>query len=270
MAKGRVTNEDLKSKRLGEERYNNNGELMKIVEYNKHTDIVVEFQDEYKYKIRTVYGNFKSGSIKNPFAKSVCGVGITGDKYPTRINGVKEKEYDTWVKMLRRCFENNNEKHPTYKDATCCEEWLYYPNFYEWLHSQENFDKWYNGCRWCIDKDIIKKGNKTYSPDTCCLVPSNVNVLFIKSNTLRGDLPIGVSVHPLHKDKYYVQLSVSKNGKRKNIFAGLHKDINEAFNAYKTEKEKYIKQVAENEYVKGNITKVCYDAMMTYQVEITD
>lgn len=263
--------DDLKNERLGEEKYNNNGELMKIVEYNKSRDIVVEFQDKYKYKTHTKYQCFINGSIKNPFAKSVYGVGITGNKYPTRINGVHTKEYEAWKRMLERCFDEKFKKDkPTYKDVSVCNEWLYYPNFYDWLHSQDNFDKWYNGNRWCIDKDILIKGNKIYFPDTCCLVPNHVNLLFIKSNALRGDLPIGISRHPSHKGKYYVQLSVSKDGKRKNMFGGLHNSIDEAFAVYKIEKESHIKQVAKEEYAEGNITKACYDAMIDYEVEITD
>ena len=35
-------------------------------------------------------------------------------------------------------------------------------------------------------------------------------------------------------------------------------------------KENLIKQIAQIEFDKGNITKVCYDAMMKYEVEITD
>ena len=44
----------------------------------------------------------------------------------------------------------------------------------------------------------------------------------------------------------------------------------EAFFAYKTYKEKLIKQIAQIEFDKDNITKTCYDAMMKYKVEITD
>lgn len=39
---------------------------------------------------------------------------------------------------------------------------------------------------------------------------------------------------------------------------------------YKKHKEEIIKQVAEIGYKSGNITKQCYDAMMAYEVEITD
>lgn len=36
------------------------------------------------------------------------------------------------------------------------------------------------------------------------------------------------------------------------------------------EKEKYIKDVAQEYYDKGDITKRVYDALMKYEVEITD
>lgn len=36
-----------KSNRLGEERFNNQGCLMKVVEYIDSTHVVIEFQDKY-------------------------------------------------------------------------------------------------------------------------------------------------------------------------------------------------------------------------------
>ena len=45
---------------LYEEKLNNQGCLMKIVEYNNSSNIIIEFQDEYKYRVKTIYGNFKS------------------------------------------------------------------------------------------------------------------------------------------------------------------------------------------------------------------
>ena len=43
----------LKEERLGVTGYNKQGDLMKVVEYNRNNDIVVEFQDEYKETIHT-------------------------------------------------------------------------------------------------------------------------------------------------------------------------------------------------------------------------
>ena len=47
--------------RIGEEKYNNQGCLMKIIECLDNRNIVVEFQDEYKFRVHTIYGNFKKG-----------------------------------------------------------------------------------------------------------------------------------------------------------------------------------------------------------------
>jgi hypothetical protein len=252
--------------RLGEERISNQGCLMKIVEYNKANDIVVEFQDEYRAKVRTRYEHFMDGSIKNPYCPSVLGVGMIGEKYPSKINNKKTKEYQTWHGMLVRCFDEKfKEKCPSYKDVTCCKEWLLFENFYEWLHSQENFEKWLNGEKWNVDKDILVKGNRIYMSERCCLVPCNVNNLFVKKNKNRGNLPIGVTKR---NNRFFAQCSNFSGEGHEGL--GYHIDSIDAFMTYKNRKEEIIKQVAQEEYEKGNITKNCYEAMMRYEVEIDD
>lgn len=239
---------------------------MKIIEYSNYMDIVIEFQDKYKARIKTQYSHFLSGEIKNPYYKSVFGIGMIGNKYPKSIDGKITKEYNTWNGMLRRCFDAKcKNNHPTYQNAICCDEWLLYENFYEWLHKQENFEKWISLDKGGIDKDIIVKGNKVYSPNTCCLVPISVNNLFIKSDASRNKLPIGVS------KRENVFLSRCNNPiTNQRDYLGTYKTSEEAFLVYKQHKENLIKQVAEIEYNKGNIIKQCYDAMMNYKVEITD
>lgn len=257
----------LRNERLGLEKLNNQGCLMKIIEYNGANDIVVEFQDEYKYKKCTRWEVFQNGEVKNDYFPQLYEVGIVGNKYSSKINNKTIKEYYTWHAMLSRCYNKKvKEKQPTYKDVTCCEEWLLYENFYEWLHSQENFDKWYNLERSALDKDIILKGNKVYSPENCCLVPYNINALFTKRQINRGDSPIGVMYHK--RDKIY-EVNCN-NGIGEQIYLGRYKTQEEAFYVYKEYKENLIKQLAQEEYDKGNITKKCYEAMMNYIVEITD
>jgi len=196
----------------------------------------------------------------------VDGIGITGTKYPSKVNGKTTKEYDTWRHMLKRCYnEKHKEKQPTYKDVACCQEWLYYPNFYEWIHSQENFDKWYGEDRSAIDKDILVKCNKLYSPDTCCLVPQNVNSLFTKRSRNRGELPIGVSKHG---NGFRAECKNPFTNKQEKL--GTYPSLEQAFQIYKSYKENLIKQVAQTEFSNGNIIEKCYNAMMNYIVEITD
>ena len=53
----------LRTNRLGEENYNKYGTLMKIIEYNRSDNIVVEFQDEYKKGGQSQY--YPHASIDN-------------------------------------------------------------------------------------------------------------------------------------------------------------------------------------------------------------
>lgn len=265
--KGTVKNPN--NSRLYLTNYNTQGCLMKVVVYNSSDDIIVEFQDKYKAHVHTAWKHFNNGGVKNPYYPSVCGVGILGNKYPACYfdeKGKKKntKEYQTWCCMLHRCFDKKEkDRYPTYQDVVCCEEWLLFENFYEWLHSQENFDKWVNLYMSALDKDILIKGNKIYSPNACCLVPVNINTLFVKSDAIRGNYPIGVVSH---NNKCRAQLLMG------NIYLNFpsRENYQEAFIDYKNAKEKWIKQVAQEEYEKGTITKRCYDAMMNYEVEITD
>lgn len=255
-----------KQNKLHEENYNKQGCLMKIVECGDKTNIVVEFQDEYNARVDTQYQNFKNGLVKNPYYPTVCGVGIIGVKYPVSDNCKNTKEYDMWHSMLQRCFDSTyKEKRPAYKSVTCCDEWMLFENYYEWLHSQENFEQWYNGKRWAVDKDILVKGNKTYSPETCCLIPQNVNCLFLKRESERGKYPIGVR----YTDNGFIATCRNPFLDRA-VELGYYSTPERAFNAYKVYKEDIIKQVAEIEYSNGNITKRCYEAMICYEVEITD
>lgn len=259
----------LKSERVGDEKYNNQGCLMKIVQYNRASDIVVEFQDEYKAKIHAQYGTYKLGNIKNPYAKTIYGKGMMGEKYPSQINYKRTREFAAWRNILKRSFDKKfKNEHPTYENVTCCDEWLLFDNFYEWLHEQPNFSMWHDNSNWSVDKDILIKKNKIYSSQTCCLVPQNVNVLFTKRTLDRGECPIGVS-KDRRTGKYIAQCENPLLSHRMP-YLGTYNTPTDAFNAYKKYKENVIKQVANIEFDSGNITEACYNAMMNYKVEITD
>ena len=130
-----------KINRTGETNISNEGCIMKIVEYNNANNIIVEFQDEYKYRLHTYYQTFKKGQCKNPFYPSVYGYGYLGIDKEGDVPKTHESkdgkyvntwEYRKWQGMLQRCFDNKyKEKYPTYKDVTCCDRWLCFANFLE-------------------------------------------------------------------------------------------------------------------------------------------
>ena len=165
-----------------------------------------------------------------------------------------------WRSMLNRCYyEPSLNRRPTYKSCSVCKEWLIYSNFKQWLENPEN------GYRddYHLDKDILVKGNKVYSPQTCCFVPQEINSVFNKRQSKRNELPIGVSIS---KGRYIS--TITKNGKQMRL-GGFNNPI-DAFYAYKAAKEQYIKELAEKYFQEGKITEKVYHALMEYKVEITD
>lgn len=253
--------------RIGLESYNTQGYLMRIIDYKNSKDMTIEFICDYPCILEHIpFKHFYDGNIKNPSAPSVFEKGIC-DIYNANMD-----IYKTWNHMLERCFSDSfKQRNPIYKDVICCKEWLSLSNFNQWVLSQENYKNYgKNHIRWALDKDILCKGNKLYSPETCCLVPINVNSLFTKANSLRGKYPIGVSKDERYKNPYAFRAMVRNPFINKDEIIGYYDDPLKAFNAYKKRKEEIIKQVAEEEYKLGNIAKQCYDAMLKYEVEITD
>ena len=257
-----------REERIGQQRTNSKNECATCIEYINSDNIIIMFDNDKT--IHTTWYNFEKGSFRNPLTKNSFNA-IVGEKYKVSVQGKTLYEYREWKNMLvRTMYEDYKIKYQSYETATCCEKWLNYENFYEWIHSRENFSNLCdNQIKWCLDKDILNKGNKHYSPENCELVPSKVNSLFIKANAKRGDLPIGVSLKKGTKTPRYVATCRDPYLlKQKHL--GYYSTPEEAFKAYKSYKEKLIKQVAEEEYAAGNITQRCYEAMMKYQVEITD
>lgn len=176
------------------------------------------------------------------------------------LTGVRgTKPYSTWKNMLRRCYSHYDYNQASYEGCTVTHEWLLYSTFKKWF--DENYVEGY-----ALDKDIIKKNNLLYSPETCCFVPQEINNLFIKRKRDRGALPIGIVLIPRNRYKKY-QVQVSG---RKPYSVGYFYTIEEAFKAYKREKEKIIKERATQYFQEGKITQRVYQALMEYQVEITD
>lgn len=169
--------------------------------------------------------------------------------------------FKVWSAILARCYNKRTiEAHPTYEGCYINESWKTFDNFYKWY--KENYRE---GCH--LDKDIIKKGNKEYGPDYCCFVPQYINSLLNKRRAKRGNLPIGVALNTGPGVKKYVA-NIRKYGRLKKI--GRYNTPEEAFVAYKREKEKYLKEIAGIAYVNNEIDERTYDALLSYNVEISD
>ena len=254
-----------KEERLGEIKRNKESlgrYEMKIIEYKSYSDITIEFQDKQKAVVHTAYNNFQKGNVKNPYHPSVYGIGYIGQgKYKVAKNDKITKPYQTWKGMLERCYDEKRlKKQPTYTECIVCEEWLCFQNFAEWYC--KNYYEC-NGETMHLDKDILYKGNKIYSPETCMIVPERINEMFVKSDAIRGSLPIGCNKKG---NKICVRCQILNKRKHLGYFP-LNRPF-QAFTIYKEFKENYIKQVAD-EY-KDLIPQKLYDAMYEYKIEIND
>lgn len=163
-----------KQERIGQTFTNKYGSKYVIIEYNNALDVVVEFQDDYKVKVHTNYKSCLTGSVRNPYDKTVCGVAYLGQGYhSTQDCGKDSRSYKLWKAMIERCYSG---KSPTYNDCTVCDRWLCYSNFLQDLPLIENYDYWYNNPnkRIALDKDL-KGSSKLYSLETCCFVNQSTN-----------------------------------------------------------------------------------------------
>lgn len=188
-----------------------------------------------------------------------CGLNFLKKKvYGVGVNDVFEsknlKSYQVWVGMLERCYNDKTRNiYMSYSDCEVCESWLYFSNFKEWFdrHYVEGF---------ALDKDILVKGNRIYSPDKCCFVPQEINNVVQRRKHSRGSTLIGV-----YKSgkKYSAHI-----GGKYRVYIGTFDSQLEAFKEYKCVKEGIIKKLADK--YKKQLEPRVYEALYNYKVEITD
>lgn len=191
------------------------------------------------------------------YTPTVRGVGFLGvGNHKTRVDGKRPPAYHTWGNMLERCYNPVcHAKHPTYVGCTVHEDWHNYQVFAEWYHAQAI------GEGWELDKDLIVKGNKVYSAETCTFVPHEINTLLINCKAGRGDLPQGVS-----RDRGRYRACIRVQGRRQYI--GNFSTPEAAFEAYKGVKEAHVRDMAR--FWKPELPERVYAALMAYTVTIDD
>ena len=128
--------------------------------------------------------------IRKPTNTLVKGMGINDSPFIIQPTIAKKQiihpAYVSWANMLKRCYSSNKQSMTVYRDVTCCAEWLLFTNFAKWF--KNNYVSGYH-----LDKDLLIKGNRMYSPNTCIFLPQDINNFLILSNNSMGLLPIGVS-----------------------------------------------------------------------------
>ena len=143
--------------RLGERHLTNEGYWVIIVEYVSNRSCTIKFEDGGYIMKNLGYNRVKKGNIRNPFHKSIFGVGYNGvGKYIISINGKRTKAAQTWKGILERCYsDEKQEKYPSYKNVDVFKEWHNYQNFAKWF--EENYIEDFH-----LDKDTNFLGPSIY------------------------------------------------------------------------------------------------------------
>ena len=145
--------------------------------------------------------------------KLVHGWGVNDS--PTKVywfneDGLKQTcpYYQRWVGMVRRVHsEKYLKSKPSYEGATICDEWKYFTNFKKWMQGKN-----WNGFH--LDKEILGKFSKHYSPENCAFISQALNTFTTSSLAKRGELPIGVFNM---KGRYGAYCDNPFLGKRQNL-----------------------------------------------------
>lgn len=181
--------------------------MLEIIKDDGWKDVTVRFLDTGTIK-KARRSDILNGFVKDLNRPSVFGVGFIGEGEFGSKTGIKKSiEYKVWQGMLRRCYDSKfKARRPTYENCECQDEWKCLQNFSVWCTEQHGF----NLEGWDLDKDLLIKGNKLYSENTCVFIPNEINLALTKNNINRGELPIGV--RPTESGKRFTSY-LHKDGK---------------------------------------------------------
>jgi len=242
--------------RTGQKYITTENYIATVIKYINKNNCTIQLNDWnntilYSRTIREL----KTGKIKNPYHRSVYSIGYLGE-------GIRDKAMELkWRSMFVRSYsESYHENQPSYKDCSVDPRWHCFQDFAKWYI--EKFKSHMNST-WELDKDLLLKGNRNYSSETCCFLPKAINNVLMVKSSCRGKYPIGVVYH--NKNKCFM---AQLHKKSKNKSFSPYKTPEEAFYKYKIEKERYIKEIADE--WKELIDYEAYQALIKYQVEITD
>ena len=245
----RITTEQFVAK--AREIHGDKYDYSKVMYVNAKTKVCVTCKEHGDFWIRPY--DLTRGKGCHTCYHTVYGVGISDLPHTHGTDA-----YNRWHGMLKRCYysKERTKRRQSYADCVVCSEWLRFSVFKQWYDAN-----YIEGC--ALDKDILVKGNRVYSPETCCFVPQEINGLVIQNKSRRNSYPIGVfPIKYSNRTKYRASMN--------DVYIGTYDTPEEAFQAYKSTKEQYVKERATQYFQEGKITHRVYQALMEYQVEITD
>lgn len=220
---------------VGQVRNTNEGGSFTVVEVVSAKEIYIVHNDEHKHKAKVSADQVRNGIIRNPYFPTLYGVGYMGvGKHKSKIKGVNVPHYSVWTGAIIRCYcPTRQAKRPSYIGCSISKNWLCYQNFAEWYTTHESYGLGYE-----LDKDLLVKGNRVYSAETCTMIPREINLAIRTDRIKVSDLPVGV----LKTKSGSYTAGTRIKGKDSHI--GTFKTLEEASAAYVIAKEAHVKELA--------------------------
>ena len=184
-------------------------------------------------------------------SKLICGIGINDLDHPTFVQGRMDPYYKRWSCMLSRASEKRWASQPAYIGTTVCDDWLHLSKFKEWVQSQEQQFGGDNIADRELDKDLLFKANKVYSPDTCCFILKSTNLFLTNGTMSKKTNPLGVSWST--KTRKFIS-SIRIHGKQE--YLGQFDVAWEAHLAWLTKKRELAVEVSQRECDKRAVVAV--------------
>lgn len=240
---------------VGQVRNTNEGGSFTVIEFHSATNVIIRHNDEHGHIAKVSSCQVRNGNIRNPFYPTLYGVAYMGvGKHKAKIKGKSVQHYSIWTGAVMRCYcPVRLAKRPSYNGCTLSKEFLCYQNFAEWYTTHESYGLGYE-----LDKDLLVKGNKVYSAETCTLIPREINLAIRTDRKKNSDLPVGVLENKI--GGYIAGVRI----KSKDCHLGTFNTVEEASAAYVKAKEAYVKEVALE--WKDKVEPKAFEALMNWTV----
>lgn len=222
-----------------------------IISYENSKNVVIEFDDGTI--VQTQASGVLSGSVKNPNLPTVFGIGFIGQGDAScGENGRISKCYNVWSAMLSRCYNTKRDGLQSYYGCRVSDPW----------HNYQNFSSWFKGNYvegWELDKDLLVRNNKVYSPEACCFLPKELNNIFRKKRQTSKQIKLPRGVQKLPSGKY--EAASSFNGERK--YLGSYSLVEDAWSVVKAFVEDKV-LILSDKY-KSQLNPTVYSALIGYE-----
>jgi hypothetical protein len=188
-----------------------NGEKLLVIHCENAKTVIVKFCDDKTYPFIAHIGNLRKGKYKNPYTRSIHGVGYIGcgDFSSTK----DAKAYKSWIGMIRRVFDDYEQaRRPSTTDLSMEFSWECFQSFAYWATQQ----KGYNIEGFELDKDLLEQGNNVYGPQYCCFIPREINTALPKRNASESRVYVsernGDILYQAHSRDYKTKIRIAVRG----------------------------------------------------------